>query len=83
MSKCHIVGNHMPRLINVFTSAEKPSIIEHPQPQLTVAESTSAEITCVVTGKPDPIITWYRDRSLITGGRFKILPTGNLHIEVN
>ena len=73
----------MPRLINVFTSAEKPSIIEHPQPQLTVAESTSAEITCVVTGKPDPIITWYRDRSLITGGRFKILPTGNLHIEVN
>ena len=46
-----------------------------------VAEGQSTEITCEVTGKPDPIITWYRDKSLITGGRFKILPTGNLHIE--
>lgn len=54
-----------------------------PQPQMKVAEGQTAEITCEVIGKPDPIITWYRDRSLITGGRFKILPTGNLRIDVS
>ncbi|XP_052782103.1 neuroglian-like [Mya arenaria] len=60
---------------------EAPTIMVPPPPTLKVAEAQSVTITCVVTGKPDPIITWYRDQNLITGGRFKILPTGNLHIQ--
>lgn len=47
-----------------------------------VAEGQSVVLDCEVTGKPDPIVTWYRDTSLITGGRFKIMPSGNLLIEV-
>lgn len=62
-------------------SAEKPTIIKPPPPRKVVAEGKSVEIDCVVTGKPDPIVTWYRDSSLITGGRFKILSNGNLRIE--
>ncbi|WAR25594.1 NRG-like protein [Mya arenaria] len=60
---------------------EAPTIMVPPPPTLKVAEAQSVTITCVVTGKPDPIITWYRDQNLITGGRFKILPTGKTRIE--
>lgn len=48
-----------------------------------VAEGQSVTISCVVTGKPDPVVTWFRDTTLITGGRFKIMSTGSLKIEVS
>lgn len=65
-----------------FFSAGPPSILVHPPPFTKVAEGHSVLITCSVAGKPDPIITWYRDSNLITGGRFKILPNGDLNISV-
>ncbi|XP_060606385.1 neuroglian-like [Ruditapes philippinarum] len=61
--------------------AEKPTIIKPPPAQIKVAESKSVTLDCLVTGKPDPTVTWYRDQSLITGGRFQIMPNGNLHIQ--
>ncbi|KAH3827853.1 neuroglian-like isoform X2 [Dreissena polymorpha] len=60
---------------------EAPTIIEPPPLNLKVAEGQSVTITCVVTGKPDPVITWYRGSSLITGGRFQIMTSGSLFIK--
>ncbi|CAL1541880.1 unnamed protein product, partial [Lymnaea stagnalis] len=32
-------------------------------------------------GKPDPVIIWFKDSTQITGGRFKLLSNGDLHIQ--
>jgi len=53
-----------------------------PPPNMSVAEGQSVILTCKVAGKPDPLIEWYRDTSLITGDRFNILPSGSLEIVV-
>jgi len=63
-------------------SEEAPTILVPPPPSIKVAEGHSVLITCSVTGKPDPLVTWYRDTNLITGGRFKIMPNGDLNISV-
>ncbi|XP_053377486.1 neuroglian-like isoform X2 [Mercenaria mercenaria] len=60
--------------------AEKPIIVKLPPAQKKVTEGQSVILECLVTGKPDPIVTWYRGTSRITGGRFQILSNGNLHI---
>lgn len=66
----------------VTFSAEAPTIIEPPEARKVVAEGTSINMTCRVTGKPDPIITWFKDEQQITGGRYKIQPKGDLFIKV-
>ncbi|RUS85660.1 hypothetical protein EGW08_006536 [Elysia chlorotica] len=59
---------------------EAPTIIDPPESLTYSAEGTAVNITCGTTGKPDPIITWYKDEQLITGGRYNTLPSGSLHI---
>ena len=65
-----------------FKTAEAPTILEEPERMKVVAEGTKVNVTCRVAGKPDPIITWYKNGEQITGGRYNILPTGDLQIEV-
>ncbi|KAH3820533.1 hypothetical protein DPMN_122277, partial [Dreissena polymorpha] len=64
--------------LNVMNQA--PEIELEPPDSIKVAESQSVVIPCIVRGKPDPLIEWYRDTTLITGGRFKILSLGSLEI---
>ncbi|GFO23158.1 neuronal cell adhesion molecule, partial [Plakobranchus ocellatus] len=59
---------------------EAPTIIEPPKALTKSAEGSPVNLTCRTTGKPDPIITWFKDRQQITGGRYRILPSGSLHI---
>lgn len=66
----------------VSFSAEAPTIIAPPEERKVVAEGTSINMTCRVTGKPDPIITWFKDEQQITGGRYQIQPEGDLSIKV-
>ena len=61
---------------------EKPQFIKRPVKELKVAENTNVNLTCQTSGKPDPIITWYKERQQITGGRYQILPNGDLYITV-
>ncbi|XP_045166223.2 neuroglian-like isoform X1 [Mercenaria mercenaria] len=81
--QCNASNKHGYVFSDVYLNvlAEKPTIIKPPPASRKVAESKSVTLDCLVTGKPDPTVTWYRDQSLITGGRFQILPNGNLHIE--
>ncbi|XP_048738673.2 neuroglian-like isoform X2 [Ostrea edulis] len=60
---------------------EEPAIIVPPALELKVAEGRDIELTCITSGKPDPIITWRKEGEQITGGRYQIQPNGNLHIE--
>ncbi|KAK7481945.1 hypothetical protein BaRGS_00026853, partial [Batillaria attramentaria] len=62
-------------------SAEGPTIIQPPDARKVVAEGSSINMTCRVTGKPDPIITWYKDNQTVTGDRYTIMPSGDLNIE--
>ena len=53
-----------------------------PASVVVVAESQSVNLTCRTTGKPDPQITWFKENRQITGGRYRTLINGDLHIEV-
>ncbi|KAK7102376.1 neuroglian-like isoform X2 [Littorina saxatilis] len=65
--------------LNVLSEA--PTIIQPPDNRKVVAEGTSLNMTCRVTGKPDPIITWFKDDQQITGGRYRTQPNGDLYTE--
>ncbi|XP_046363410.2 neuroglian-like isoform X3 [Haliotis rufescens] len=66
--------------LNVLSEA--PTIMVPPADQMVVAESQSANLTCRTTGKPDPQITWFKEGRQITGGRYRTLLNGDLHIEM-
>jgi hypothetical protein len=68
--------------IAFFSVEERPQFIKRPVKELKVAENTDVNLTCQTSGKPDPIVTWYRDGQQITGGRYQILPNGDLSITV-
>ena len=48
-----------------------------------VAEGTNVDLTCQTSGKPDPIVTWFKGTQQITGGRYQIQPNGDLRITVS
>ncbi|XP_071147603.1 neuroglian-like isoform X2 [Mytilus edulis] len=60
---------------------ERPQFIKRPLKELKVAENTDVHLTCQTSGKPDPIITWFRGSQQITGGRYQIQPNGDLLIQ--
>jgi len=64
-------------------TGEAPQFVEKPGKNVKVAEGQSIELTCRTSGKPDPIITWFKEGQQITGGRYQTLTNGNLNIEVS
>ncbi|KAK7486747.1 hypothetical protein BaRGS_00022031, partial [Batillaria attramentaria] len=81
--QCNATNKHGYIWGDVFLNvlSEAPTIIKPPDARRVVAEGTSINMTCRVTGKPDPMITWYKDDQQITGGRYKIMRTGDLSIK--
>ncbi|VDI06743.1 neuronal cell adhesion molecule, partial [Mytilus galloprovincialis] len=59
---------------------EKPQFIKRPVKELKVAETTNVYLTCQTSGKPDPIVTWYKETQQITGGRYQTQTNGDLFI---
>ncbi|KAH3848860.1 hypothetical protein DPMN_091243 [Dreissena polymorpha] len=80
--QCNASNKHGYVFSNVYLNVinQAPEIEQEPPDSIKVAESQSVIIPCIVRGKPDPLIEWYRYTTLITGGRFKILPSGSLKI---
>lgn len=62
-----------------------PYIVEHPS-DLYVVRNEPATLNCKAEGRPPPIITWYRDRQLVTtsnensASHRMVLPSGQLFI---
>ncbi|XP_059160211.1 neuroglian-like isoform X2 [Physella acuta] len=81
--QCNVTNNHGyiwgEASLNVLSEA--PTIVQHPQ-SVRVAEGQPFEMVCQITGKPDPIITWYKDDFQITGGRYVIKSSGSLYVPV-
>lgn len=79
--QCNVTNNngfvYAEAFLNVLE--EKPSILEKPE-NIRVAEGQDFHLACKITGKPDPIITWYKDSVQITGGRYVILESGSLMV---
>ncbi|KAJ8301645.1 hypothetical protein KUTeg_020632 [Tegillarca granosa] len=80
--QCNASNKHGYVFADVYLNVleEAPQFLEAPYDKKT-SEGQSVNMTCRTSGKPDPTITWYRDGDQITGGRYKTLPNGNLHIE--
>ncbi|EEC12870.1 neuronal cell adhesion molecule, putative [Ixodes scapularis] len=58
-----------------------PSIVEAPEP-LTLAVVTSrATLRCRVFGAPRPEVKWMKETQELTGGRYKVLDSGDLQID--
>lgn len=64
--------------INVL--ALEPEITQPPMDMDTVDEK-DIEITCRVFGAPKPEVKWIKNGQELTGGRYKTLESGDLHIE--
>ncbi|XP_064605046.1 neuroglian-like isoform X2 [Liolophura sinensis] len=70
----------------IFTNAylnileDPPEFVRPPRPQVIVAEGQSVNLSCQTTGKPDPVITWFKEGRPITGGRYITLLNGDLLI---
>ncbi|KAK7102380.1 neuroglian-like isoform X2 [Littorina saxatilis] len=81
--QCNATNKHGYIWGDVFLNvlSEAPTIIKPPDNRKVVAEGTTINVTCRVTGKPDPIITWFKDDQQITGGRYKIQTSGDLYIK--
>ncbi|GFR81010.1 neural cell adhesion molecule L1-like protein [Elysia marginata] len=79
--QCNVTNNNGFLYAEAFLNVlqEKPSILEKPENRR-VAEGQNFQLACKITGKPDPIITWYKDGIQITGGRYIILESGSLSV---
>ncbi|XP_076469525.1 neuroglian-like isoform X2 [Babylonia areolata] len=58
-----------------------PSIVNMPTEQK-VAKEKSITIPCQVEGKPRPQVLWYKGDQMLLGDNYRILPSGDLHIEM-
>ncbi|CAL1532139.1 unnamed protein product [Lymnaea stagnalis] len=80
--QCNVTNVHgyiwAEAILNVLSEA--PTILERPS-AVRVAEGHPFEIPCRINGKPDPIITWFREETPITGGRYVIQESGNLFVQ--
>ena len=64
--------------VNVL--ALEPEILQPPSDEATV-DGKTIRLTCRVFGAPKPEVKWVRNGQALTGGRYKILETGDLEIE--
>ncbi|KAL5013978.1 hypothetical protein ScPMuIL_008248 [Solemya velum] len=81
--QCNATNKHGYIFSDVYLNvlSEAPSILRPPELIKKSAEGQAVSLTCETSGKPDPIITWFKNDYQITGGRYKTLPNGDLHIE--
>jgi neuronal cell adhesion protein len=56
-----------------------PEIVEAPRDEATVDQRT-VTLTCRVFGAPKPTVKWIRDGRALTGGKYTVLPNGDLEI---
>nr|XP_023019782.1 neuroglian [Leptinotarsa decemlineata]XP_023019783.1 neuroglian [Leptinotarsa decemlineata]XP_023019784.1 neuroglian [Leptinotarsa decemlineata] len=63
--------------VNVLALA--PEIIEAPRDTQAV-DDKNVNLTCKVLGAPKPKIKWIHNKKELTGGRYEIQPSGDLHI---
>jgi len=61
--------------------AVAPEITEHPPAITETVNGRNLTIKCRVFGAPKPHVTWIKEGRELTGGRFFINETGDLHIE--
>lgn len=69
-------------ILFVFILATPPEVIEKPQQWQKVAQGRQTNITCKTTGKPDPVITWFKNDQLLAGDKYHITDEGTLQISV-
>ena len=64
--------------VNVLALA--PEIREAPTDEV-VVDGKTVKLTCRVFGAPKPEVKWIRNGQELTGGRYRILPEGDLEIQ--
>jgi len=64
--------------LNVYT--EPPVILEGPELGQKAAEGQTINLTCQVFGSPKPYVVWMKEDEQLTGGRYTVMPDGNLQI---
>ena len=67
---------------NFLATAEAPKIISFPGNKV-AAEGTTVTLKCEVKGSPKPLVVWRKGSEQLTGGRFTVLKTGDLRIDVS
>ena len=69
-------------ILSFISTAEKPIILSPPLQDQKAAEAQDTNLTCEVFGSPVPLVVWKKGDEQLTGGRFRVLPNGHLHIMV-
>jgi len=57
-----------------------PPDITQPPTNLNTVDGKTIRMTCKVSGAPIPVVKWIRSGQELTGGRYKVLSTGDLEI---
>ncbi|ESO96246.1 hypothetical protein LOTGIDRAFT_174928 [Lottia gigantea] len=80
--QCNVSNKHGFLWADVYLNvlAIPAAVKAGPEPLLKVAEEKSVTIKCQTAGKPTPVVTWFKGDQPLSGGRYKILPIGDLVI---
>ncbi|CAG5124473.1 unnamed protein product [Candidula unifasciata] len=81
--QCNVTNNQGHEWGEAFLNvlSEAPTILERPKDSV-VAEGQPFVMVCHITGKPDPVITWFRNDEQVTGGRYEISDSGSLTVKM-
>ena len=63
--------------LNVLALAPE---IDDPPTDVAIVDGASANLTCKVFGAPKPLVRWIRDGLELTGGRYRVMESGDLEI---
>ena len=66
-------------LFRFYLLALAPDITEGPSDK-EVVDGRTVTMTCKVFGAPQPEVKWLKQGTELTGGRFSVLPEGDLEI---
>lgn len=58
-----------------------PTIIENPEPVTRAVVTSNVILRCRVFGAPRPKVSWKKDEIELTGGKYNVLPEGDLEIK--
>lgn len=83
-SAVNVAGSDSSRARLTVTSSEDlpPPVIELGPANQTLPLHTMASLTCLASGSPPPVLTWYKDDTPVLRGtaRVNITDSGTLHI---